>query len=151
MKKIITLLCVASFISCEDGFFDFRSDIEIALSKCKSDYFDRSTTFQKIQGNWKLVGEGCGGCSSSAISSPKDNIEIRIKSDSTISTFKNGVLLKSTFYTFFSSNPQKSHFLKAVPMNQTLYTHGVIEFRCELLSFRGGHTDGADYYFQKIK
>jgi hypothetical protein len=151
MKKIVTLFVFLFIISCEGSIFNPYTDIKKSLSKCKSDFFERNVTFQKIQGNWKLVGEGCGGCSTSRILPPIDNIEIRISPDSTISTFKNSQLLGSNKYTFFTSNYEKVHYLNIIPEKETFYTRGAIEFRCEILSFRGGHTDGADYYFEKIK
>jgi hypothetical protein len=116
-------------------------------------YYDKPATYQKMQGNWKLVGNFCGYCTKPGYKNTKEDITIWILPDSVVKTFQNGRLINTVNFsvTGESYSPKNIFFVTMPYPNGNNYTRGYVEFCKNTLAFRTSYMDGEDYFFEKIQ
>ena len=145
---IISIILVS--ISCKSS--SNAEEFEKNWADCRQ-YYDKSTTYQKLQGNWKLVGDFCGRCNSSGYKITKEEVSISILPDSVIKTYKNGLLINTINFSITGeSYSPKNIFILEMPYPKgNNYTRGYIEFCKNTIAFRKSYLDGQDFFFEKIK
>ena len=141
---------IISFISCKDpnSYEVFESNWQ----KCSTQY-NKTETFQKMLGRWKLIGTSCGQCTNSGYKKTNKNVEIIISQDSVLKTYENEKLVHSKTFSMvrFSSVNEKSFSLKLPPPYEgNNYTYGVIEFCDNTIAFKSSYVDGEDFFFTLI-
>ena len=147
-NSLIAIVLVLTVFSCKKQ--DFRSELELKWQNCREVY-DQASTLEKMQGRWKYIAFGCGECSISGVQKVNENVEILLTADNKISTYKDGLLVKTSSFKLATSYNEKFFTLETIPLYENTYTHGIIEFCQGTLAFRNSYVDGGDYYFEEIK
>lgn len=148
--SILFALIVIILFSCKDS--SNYEEFEKNWSNCRQSY-DKSTTYQKMQGNWELVGRLCAECDNAGYSSTKESVIITILPDSVVKTYQNGALVNTTNFSITgeSYSPKNVFFIKMPFPHGNNYTHGYVEFCKNTMAFRTSYMDGEDFFFEKIK
>jgi hypothetical protein len=145
---VISILIIL-FISCKDpnSYEVFESNWQ----NCRVQY-NKTETFQKMLGRWKLIGNSCGRCTNSGYKKTDKNVEIIISQDSVLKTYENEKLLHSKTFSMVGYSNEKSFTIQlAPPYEGNIYTYGVIEFCDNTIAFKSSYVDGEDFFFNKIK
>jgi hypothetical protein len=149
MKKAITAIVFTFMVfSCKKR--DVRSDLEIKWQNCR-DLYDKTITLEKMQGRWKYIAWGCAYCSKPGIHQAGENVEIIITKDKQVSTYEDGLLLKTSNFDLNGSYNDGFYTLETNPKYENTYTYGIVEICQGSLAFRNSYVDGADFYFEKVK
>ena len=149
MKTYLPIFFILlSIVSCKNP--NSYEVFEKNWADCRQ-YYDKSTTYQKMQGNWKLVGDFCGYCNNSGYKNTTEDVSISILPDSVIKTYKNGLLINTVNFSITAeSYNQKNAFTIKMPfLKGNNYTRGHIEFCKNTIAFRLSNMDGEDYFFEK--
>ena len=149
MKNFLVMLSISMyFIACEKQ--EIKTNLQSNWENCREKN-DKSATFQKMIGKWKLVATGCGFCGKPGIQATNENVELVILPDSVVKTYKNAVFVKTSKFTLNALNYPDYFTLETIPLYENLYTSGVIE-QCEnKIAFKNSYVDGSDWFFEKIK
>ena len=144
MKKAVVIAVLLFGFSCK------KQEVPSIVKGCREIY-DQATTLQKMVGRWKYVAVGCAYCTKPGVQSITENVEILITKERKITTFVDGVAVKTS--DFFLENSYNEQFFKmeTVPFNENTYTYGIIELCQNELAFKNSYVDGGDYYFRKIE
>jgi hypothetical protein len=102
-------------------------------------------------GRWKLIATGCSFCTNPGIKNTTEQIEILILKDSTVQTYRDNNLIRTSKFILKNSYNTDYYSLETIPEIQNLYTYGVIELCENRIAFKNSYLDGGDYFFEKIK
>ncbi len=144
MKKAIVIAVLLFAFSCK------KQETPSIVKGCREVY-DEATTLQKMVGRWKYVAIGCGECAGPGIQVVDENVEILITKESKITTFKDGVVIKTSDFILQDTNNEQVLRLETIPRYENYYTHGIIEICQNQLAFKSSYVDLFDFYFRKIE
>ena len=148
MKKFLVILSMSMyFTSCKKQ--EIKTDLQSNWENCREKN-DKSATFQKMIGKWRLVATGCSFCGKPGIQATNENVELTISQHSVVKTYKNAVLIKTDRFTLNAVNHPGYFTLETFPLYGNIYTFGVIELCENKIAFKNSYIDGVDWFFEKI-
>lgn len=120
------ILCVVFIIflttSCEKQ--DVASEYQQKWLECrKNNSIDQQAIFNQLMGEWKMIATNCAECSSPGIKATAKNVKLIFTTDSTVSVFEDGQLIKSSKIAIKPNHSYiQTYSIETDPLSDNLYT-----------------------------
>jgi hypothetical protein len=143
----IFLLLLLIHYSCKHDLI--HSPLEAELMNCRESY-EKNIAAQKLIGSWKIVAEGCAGCSlPDGLFDPPTDVSLVFDTLQRVIIYKDNFPTDTIPYVFTTTISDNLFWLDTGHDLFSPFVAGELVFCKDFIGFDSRAGDGAVYYFKK--